>query len=455
MNEINISRLVDTSRLRPFHLWLTAWCLLAMMADGFDLLNASIAGPALIKEWGISRASLGPVFSASLVGFFVGAPFFGYLGDRFGRRMAIVTSLILVGVTTWACAWATNLQDLLWLRFLSGLGLGGVLPNVIALNAEFTPKRLRATVLVVTAMGISLGGMIPGIVGVTLMPTYGWPVIFVVGGIVPLVVGLGMMFAIPDSIKFMVLRGGHDEAVARLARKLDPTLTIEPGTRFVLDHTEGSAKTRGSPLALFRHGWAAVTALVWLIFVLNLMANNLMNAWLPMIVQSSGHSAAQGAYAGSLYQFGGTIGGLCMGILIDRFGLKVLVAAFALAVPVLVFAGTPGISDSLLLAMAFFSGCVIIGMQTALNASAGLIYPTDLRANGVGYALGVGRVGSIAGPLLGSLLTRLEMPPRTFFYVTAIGPLLCAGCCVVLLNVLRRTMGETDTAAVPTSASRA
>ena len=455
MNEINISRLVDTTRLRPFHLWLTAWCLLAMMADGFDLLNASIAGPALIKEWGISRASLGPVFSASLVGFFVGAPFFGYLGDRFGRRMAIITSLILVGVTTWACAWATNLQDLLWLRFLSGLGLGGVLPNVIALSAEFTPKRLRATVLVVIAMGISLGGMVPGIVGVTLMPTYGWPVIFVVGGIVPLVVGLGMMFAIPDSIKFMVLRGGHDEAVARLARKLDPTLTIEPGTRLVLDRAEGSAKTRGSPLALFRHGWAAVTALVWLIFVLNLMANNLMNAWLPMIVQSSGHSAAQGAYAGSLYQFGGTIGGLCMGILIDRFGLKVLVAAFALAVPVLVFAGTPGISDSLLLAMAFFSGCVIIGMQTALNASAGMIYPTDLRANGVGYALGVGRVGSIAGPLLGSLLTRLEMPPSTFFYVTAIGPLLCAGFCVVLLNVLRRTMGETDTTAVPTSASRA
>jgi MFS transporter, AAHS family, 4-hydroxybenzoate transporter len=438
MNEINISRLVDTTRLRPFHFWLTAWCLLAMMADGFDLLNASIAGPALIKEWGISRASLGPVFSASLVGFFVGAPFFGYLGDRFGRRLAIITSLILVGVTTWACAWATNLQDLLWLRFLSGLGLGGVLPNVIALSAEFTPKRLRATVLVVIAMGISLGGMVPGIVGVTLMPTYGWPVIFVVGGIVPLVVGLGMMFAIPDSIKFMVLRGGHDEAVARLARKLDPTLTIEPGTRFVLDHAEGSAKTRGSPLALFRHGWAAVTALVWLIFVLNLMANNLMNAWLPMIVQSSGHSAAQGAYAGSLYQLGGTIGGLCMGILIDRFGLKVLVAAFALAVPVLVFAGTPGISDSLLLAMAFFSGCVIIGMQTALNASAGLIYPTDLRANGVGYALGVGRVGSIAGPLLGSLLTRLEMPSATFFYVTAIGPLLCAGCCVLLLRRLRQ-----------------
>ena len=455
MNEINISRLVDTTRLRPFHLWLTAWCLLAMMADGFDLLNASIAGPALIKEWGISRASLGPVFSASLVGFFVGAPFFGYLGDRFGRRMAIITSLILVGVTTWACAWATNLQDLLWLRFLSGLGLGGVLPNVIALNAEFTPKRLRATVLVVIAMGISLGGMVPGIVGVTLMPTYGWPVIFVVGGIVPLVVGLGMMFAIPDSIKFMVLRGGRDEAVARLARKLDPTLTIEPGTRFVLDHAEGSAKTRGSPLALFRHGWAAVTALVWLIFVLNLMANNLMNAWLPMIVQSSGHSAAQGAYAGSLYQLGGTIGGLCMGILIDRFGLKVLVAAFALAVPVLAFTGTPGISDSLLLAMAFFSGCVIIGMQNCSQRQCWSDLPDRPARQWRRLCARRGPLGSIAGPLLGSLLTRLDMPPATFFYVTAIGPLLCAGCCVILLNVLRRTMGETDTTAVPTSASRA
>jgi AAHS family 4-hydroxybenzoate transporter-like MFS transporter len=447
MNEINISRLVDTTRLRPFHLWLTSWCLLAMMADGFDLLNASVAGPALIKEWGISRASLGPVFSASLVGFLVGAPFFGYLGDRFGRRVAIIFSLIFVGVTTLACAWATNLQELLWLRFLSGLGLGGVLPNVIALNAEFAPKRLRATVLVVMSTGITLGAAVPGIVGVTLMPTYGWPVIFIVGGIVPLVVGLCLIFAIPDSIKFMVLRGGSDEAVARLARKLDPALTIEPGTRFFLDKEDGSAKTRGSPVALFRHGWAQVTLLVWLIFVLNLMANNLMNAWLPMIVQSSGHSAAQGAYAGSLYQLGGAIGGLCIGILIDRFGLKVLVAVFSLAVPVLAFTGTPGLSDFLLLAMAFFSGCVVTGMQSALNAGAGLIYPTALRANGVGYALGVGRVGSISGPLIGSLLTRLEMPPAMFFYVTAIGPLLCAGCCVVLLKRLRQTRGETDAAA--------
>src|ERR1700685_253806 len=219
MNEINISRLVDTARLRPFHLWLTFWSLLAMMADGFDLLNASIAGPALIKEWGISRASLGPVFSASLVGFLVGAPFFGYLGARLGRRLAIISSLIFIGITTLACAWATDLQQLLWLRFLSGLGLGGVLPNVIALNAEFVPKRLRATVLVVVAIGISLGGAIPGLVGVALMPTYGWPVIFVVGGIVPLAVGIGMVFAIPDSIKFMVLRGGHDAAVTRLAHR--------------------------------------------------------------------------------------------------------------------------------------------------------------------------------------------------------------------------------------------
>lgn len=390
---------------------------------------------------------MGPVFSASLVGFLVGAPFFGYLGDRFGRRVAIIFSLIFVGVTTLACAWATNLQELLWLRFLSGLGLGGVLPNVIALNAEFAPKRLRATVLVVMSTGITLGAAVPGIVGVTLMPTYGWPVIFILGGIVPLVVGLCLIFAIPDSIKFMVLRGGRDEAVARLARKLDPALTIEPGTRFFLDKEDGSAKTRGSPVALFRHGWAQVTLLVWLIFVLNLMANNLMNAWLPMIVESSGHSAAQGAYAGSLYQLGGAIGGLCIGILIDRFGLKVLVAVFSLAVPVLAFTGTPGLSDFLLLAMAFFSGCVVTGMQSALNAGAGLIYPTALRANGVGYALGVGRVGSISGPLIGSLLTRLEMPPAMFFYVTAIGPLLCAGCCVLLLKRLRQTRGETDAAA--------
>lgn len=446
MNEINISRLVDSARLRPFHLWLSFWCLLAMMADGFDLLNASIAGPALIKEWGISRAALGPVFSASLVGFLVGAPFFGYLGDRFGRRVAIISSLIFVGVTTLACAWAANVQELLWLRFLSGLGLGGVLPNVIALNAEFAPKRLRATMLVVMSMGISLGAAVPGLVGATLMPTYGWPVIFVIGGIVPLVVGLCLIFAIPDSIKFMVLRGGRDETVAMLAHKLDPALAIAPGARFLLNDNEGSAKTHGSPAALFRNGWRPVTVLVWLIFVLNLMANNLMNAWLPMIVQTSGRGAVEGAYAGSLYQLGGAIGGLGVGVLIDRFGLKVLVALFLLAVPVVAFTGTPGLSNAVLLAMTFFTGCALTGMQNGINAGSGLIYPTALRANGVGYALGVGRVGAIAGPLLGSLLVGLKMQPSTFFYVTAVGPLLCAGCCVLLLRRLPET--ERETAAV-------
>jgi AAHS family 4-hydroxybenzoate transporter-like MFS transporter len=447
MPELNISRLVDTARLRRFHLWLTFWCLLAMMADGFDLLNASIAGPALIKEWGVSRAALGPVFSASLVGFLVGAPFFGYFGDRFGRRRAIISSLIFVGITTLICAWATTVPQLLWLRFLSGLGLGGVLPNVIALNAEFAPKRLRATMLVIMSMGISLGGAVPGLVGATLMPIYGWPVIFIVGGIAPLVVGLCLIFAIPDSIKFMVLRGGSDDAVARLARRLDPALAIEPGTRFFLNADEGSAATRGSPAALLRNGWAPVTVLVWSIFVLNLMANNLMNAWLPMIVQSSGRSAAQGAYAGSLYQLGGSIGGLCIGVLIDRFGLKVLAVVFLLAVPVVSFTGTPGLSDAVLLAMAFFTGCVVTGMQSGINAGAGLIYPTALRANGVGYALGVGRFGSIAGPLLGSLLVSLDMPPAMFFYVTAIGPLLCAGGVVLLLRQLRLARHGTVAAA--------
>jgi AAHS family 4-hydroxybenzoate transporter-like MFS transporter len=453
MNEINISNLVDAARLRRFHLWLAFWCLLAMMADGFDLLNASIAGPALIKEWGISRAALGPVFSASLVGFFVGAPFFGYLGDRFGRRLAIISSLLFIGVTTLACAWASDLQQLLWLRFFSGLGLGGVLPNVIALNAEFTPKRVRATMLVIMSMGISLGGAIPGIVGVTLMPSYGWPVIFVIGGVIPIVIGLCLILAIPDSIKFMVLRGDRHEAVARLVRKLDPALIVAPATRFVLNVDEGEASTRGSPAALFRNGWASVTVLVWMIFILNLMANNLMNAWLPMIVQVSGHSAAQGSYAGSLYQLGGSAGGLLIGILIDRFGLKVLVIMFAIAAPVLAFTGTPGISDTTLLTMAFLCGCVVVGMQNGLNASAGLIYPTALRANGVGYALGVGRVGSIAGPLIGSLLTGLGMPAATFFYVTAIAPLLCAVAVTALLKRLNRTRQAAIADAAPVSAA--
>ena len=449
MNEINITRLVDSTRFKPFHAWLVLGCILAMMSDGFDLLNASIAGPALIKEWGVNRAALGPVFSASLFGFLVGAPIFGFLGDRFGRRMAIVSSLFFIGITTLACAWATNVQELLWLRFLSGLGLGGVLPNVISLMGEFAPKRIRATLMVVMSMGISLGGSIPGIVGATLMPSYGWPIIFVVGGVAPILVGLGLAFTLPESIKFLVLRGGQDARIARLVHRLNPAVNTGPGTRFVLDVDEGSARTRGSPLALFRDGWALVTVLVWLVFVFNLMANNLMNAWLPMIVQSSGRTAAQGAMAGTLQQLGGTFGGLFVGILIDRVGLKVLVPLFLLAVPVVAFTGTPGISTTVLLTMTFFTGCMVTGMQNGINAGAGMIYPTSLRANGVGYALGVGRVGSVAGPLLGSALISMKLPVSTFFYLTAVFPLLCAISVLLLLRQMARAQQRTAAAAVP------
>ena len=449
MNEINITRLVDSTRFKPFHAWLVLGCMLAMMSDGFDLLNASIAGPALIKEWGVNRAALGPVFSASLFGFLVGAPIFGFLGDRFGRRMAIVSSLFFIGITTLACAWATNVQELLWLRFLSGLGLGGVLPNVISLMGEFAPKRIRATLMVVMSMGISLGGSIPGIVGATLMPSYGWPIIFVVGGVAPILVGLGLAFTLPESIKFLVLRGGQDARIARLVHRLNPAVNTGPGTRFVLDVDEGSARTRGSPLALFRDGWALVTVLVWLVFVFNLMANNLMNAWLPMIVQSSGRTAAQGAMAGTLQQLGGTFGGLFVGILIDRVGLKVLVPLFLLAVPVVAFTGTPGISTTVLLTMTFFTGCMVTGMQNGINAGAGMIYPTSLRANGVGYALGVGRVGSVAGPLLGSALISMKLPVSTFFYLTAVFPLLCAISVLLLLRQMARAQQRTAAAAVP------
>jgi AAHS family 4-hydroxybenzoate transporter-like MFS transporter len=229
---------------------------------------------------------------------------------------------------------------------------------------------------------------------------------------------------------------------------LDPSLQIAPTSQFILDQAEGSAATRGSPLALFRNGWALVTVLVWVIFVLNLMANNLMNAWLPMIVQSSGHSATQGNFASSLYQIGGSVGGLGLGILIDRIGLKVLSVIFGIAAPVLAFTGIAGSSETLLLVMAFFCGCVIVGTQNALNASAGLIYPTALRANGVGYALGVGRVRSITGPLIGSLLTNLAMAPQAFFYVAAAAPLLCAIACTLLLNRLRQADYQTTPVAL-------
>src|ERR1700742_1212627 len=212
--EIDIGDIIDAQTLRVFNIKLLVWSFLMVMADGYDFSAAGFAAPSLIKAWHIQNlAALGPVFSASLVGIALGAPLLGYVADRIGRKTTLITGAVIFGVLTLAATQASGVMPFLILRVLAGIGLGGVMPISIALNTEYAPRRLRATLVTLMFCGFSVGVGLPGFVAAWLVPSYGWQAIFLIGGLFPLVIAACVAFTLPESAKYLVVQGNRDEEV--------------------------------------------------------------------------------------------------------------------------------------------------------------------------------------------------------------------------------------------------
>jgi MFS transporter, AAHS family, 4-hydroxybenzoate transporter len=413
---LQTDRLVDDQKIGRFNIVLLVWSFLAMFADGYDISALSFAAPELVRQWGVARSAFGVVFSASLFGVLLGAPLLGYMGDRLGRRLAIVTGSVIFGVFTLAMMWATTLNEMTALRFLAGIGIGGLMPNTIALNSELSPRRWRATLIVLMFTGVTLGSATPGPVAGWLVPEYGWKILFLIGGVVPLVVAACLYFALSESVKFLASRPQRRAELLRTARRMRPDLDIPDDTQFVV---EPPAVARGrSRLALepiFRGGLAVITPLLWMCFATTLMANYFLNNWLPLILETNGVTAKEAAVATILYHVGGTLGGIVVSVLLNKYGFAAIAALFALAAPGIAALGTPGISHGLVTFFCGFSGFAVLGAQFGNNACSGLIYPTEVRAQGAGWALGIGRIGSIVGPLVGGMLVAANMPLQELF----------------------------------------
>src|SRR5262249_41099175 len=232
---VPVSRLLDESGLTSFHIKLLVWSFLIALIDGYDIAAIAFAAPHLVRSWGVSPAALGPVFSASLVGILFGSAIFGWVGDRYGRKAALISANLVFGVFTIAAAWATNLEELFWLRLLAGLGIGGVIPNVVAINAESAPRKLRATLALFAVGLVPLGGAIPGFVAATLVPQHGWQILFLIGGIVPLVIAAVGVFVLPESIKYMALHESQRRRMEKLITSIRPDIQGPPNARFVIE----------------------------------------------------------------------------------------------------------------------------------------------------------------------------------------------------------------------------
>ena len=329
---VQVSRLLDERGLSSFQIKLLVWSFFIVLIDGYDIAAIAFAAPHLVRSWGVAPSALGPVFSASLVGILFGSALFGWVGDRFGRKTALIGSNLLFGVFTLAAAYSANLDQMFWLRLLAGLGIGGVIPNVVAINAESAPRKLRATLAIIAVGCVPLGGAIPGIVAATLVPQYGWQILFLIGGIAPIVIAIAAMFGLPESIKYMALHESQRAKMERLVAAIRPGYPVPANARFVIEDEKQYPSF--NPSHLFRDGLALITPLLWLLFALNLMGYFYLLSWTPTLMTAAKLPPATAALAGATLQVGGTTGALVLCWWLQRHRFLAIAILFVIAVPV-------------------------------------------------------------------------------------------------------------------------
>jgi MFS transporter, AAHS family, 4-hydroxybenzoate transporter len=439
---IEVVKYIDESPIGAFQWGVMILCGLCMVLDGFDVQAMGYVAPALLQAWNVDKASLGPVFGAGLLGLLIGSLAFSVVADKVGRRPILIASTFFFSICMLITPLASDVQQLLVIRFITGLGLGAIMPNSMALCGEFSPQRSRVSIMMLISCGFTVGAMLGGVVAAALIPSFGWQSVFYVGGAVPLLIAIAMLKLLPESIQFQVLKGEDRQKTAAVLRRVLPGKVIPADVELVVNE---SAKTGVPVVALFGDGRALGTITFWAISFLNLIALYFLSNWLPTITKLAGLSLEKAVLVGATLQLGGTLGTIAMGWLIDRVGFKrILVPCFLVAAGAIALIGHSTSSIVMLFAVVFVTGFAVVGGQPAINAMAANYYPTALRTTGVGWCLGIGRIGSVVGPVIGGELIRLNWSQGDLFHVVALPS-------VVIVLIL---LFGTRTERMPTMAAR-
>jgi MFS transporter, AAHS family, 4-hydroxybenzoate transporter len=433
---IDLGTLIEEQPRSTFSVAVAFWSCALMFVEGYDMQVMAYAAPAIVLDWNIDRSVLGPVFGAGLFGYMLGATVLGHLADRFGRKRVILAGFWIFGLFTLAAAFADSLLFLLVVRFIAGLGLGGSIPSAIALNTEYAPTHRRATRVALMFLGYTVGAAGGGLLVAALLPRFGWPVAFLMGGAAPLALSAVLLRTLPESPRFLALQNASSAQLAAIARKLRPELVLPADARFLLRETQEP----GLPLAnLFHDGRARLTLLLWAAFITSFLGHHFLTNWLPTVLASDGLPLGDAVLAAALFQGGGAFGSIFIGRFVDRRGVAAVAAIFAVAAPLVALIGVPGLNEAMLMGAVFIAGLFVLGGQFGLNALAGTVYPTFIRSTGAGWALGIGRVGSILGPVIGGFFIAAGLPTWLLLICAAVPFLLCAGATRWLSTIHVRT----------------
>jgi MFS transporter, AAHS family, 4-hydroxybenzoate transporter len=411
---------LENQRIGPLQLRVAALCTLIQICDGYDINSIAWAVPALKDIWHLPPPAFTTAFLWSSIGIMVGALSAGPIGDRVGRKPLLLASLTIFGLASLLSAFAGSLGMLTIWRFFTGLGIGGAFPGAATLTGDYAPHRRRALMIMASFTGAPLGGFVGGMIVAALLPHFGWPMIFVLGGVFPLVLVPVLAIWLPESPRFLARKANLSPREAALLQRLD--IAPERGGAHPVDIAEGNPVR-----LLFSEGYALQTILLWVIFFCSLMNLFLFGYWMPTVFNLIGMSPADAVFASSLRDLGAIFAVLYLGVLIDRVGpersLAWHYAAGALFIALIALVALP---YALLLAVTFLCGMTIIGSQTGANATCGKLYPARMRTTGLGWALGIGRLGGIAAPVLGGWLLSLGLAPTHIFLSACLFAIIAA-----------------------------
>lgn len=419
MRTIDVHELAENSRLSRFHFAVLACCATIMVVDGYDLVISGVALPAIMRDFGLSPAAAGLLVSTTFLGTLCGGVIFGTIADRKGRRVVIASCVTIFSVSTALAGAADGPWAFGVARFIAGLGLGGVMPALLAHLAEFSPRRVKNTFTTLVFTGYSVGGILAALVGKALIPSIGWSSVFYVAGASVILVPIALRL-LPESVAHLS-RSGNSDALVRVVTKLDPSYQHADSDTFV----EPALPTKTSEVfkMLFTHGRSLGTGMLWIAFFMALFMVYALSSWLAELMFRAGHDLGSSLTFVLVLNVGGMIGAVGGGVLGDRYNIRaVLVGMFFTGLVSISLLGVaPTGAQFILLGLA---GATTIGTTNVVYALAAQYYPHTLRGTGIGLASGVGRIGAFAAPVVIGWAVGLAWPPQYNFFVMALPALI-------------------------------
>lgn len=424
---VTVQSIIDGGRLSALQWSVFVLGCLIILADGLDAGAIGYIAPSVMEEWGIDKKDLGPVLSAALIGMSLGALGSGPLADRFGRRWVVIATTFLFGIAMLLSATSQNLGHLEIWRFLTGLGLGAAMPNIATLLAEYMPKKRRMLMVNMMLCMFPLGASLGGVLSAVLLKHFGWHAILIIGGVLPIALVVVLLFALPESVPFL-LRQGRQDAARKIIAKLGRTLADDEELTLADDGGKVQQAAVGKPLKMLLSGAYLKTGMtMWLCCFMSLLVFYLLMSWMPTILKNAGFGVEQYSLLTAVFPFGGVVGTLIIGWFMDRFNPnRALMATYFISSILLLVTGLFGSSVYLLGGFIFLAGAGLVGAQSSLPSLAAASYPVQCRAAGVSWMHGIGRLGAITGALFGSVIFAFGLDIQGIFMLLAAPVLVSA-----------------------------